>query len=449
MYDIVILGGGPGGYVAAERAGSLGLSVALVEKDALGGTCLNRGCIPTKSLLAGAKRYRHALESEAMGIRVDGARYDLAAAMEWKNQTVKRLVANVDFLMKKHKVDVIKGTGELASASSVRVQESGQVLEGRHIIVASGSEPALPPIPGLAGNPSVLTSAELLNLKELPGSLVIIGAGVVGIEFATYFSALGVGVTVLEMMGEILPFMDAEAVGVFRRSLKGVTIHTGARVTGIEGGVVSYTKGDDNGSVTGDLILAAAGRKPLVSGLGLEAAGVQFGPKGIVVDDQCRTNVPGVWAIGDVTGRSLLAHSASAMGRAVADAIAGKTASVPWKALPWVVYGEPEAAGVGATEAELKAAGVEYAKSSLPARANGRFLAENGMGAHGMCKLLADAETGRLLGATVVAPYASELIWGLQYAIAQGAGVGNMDAVVFPHPTVSELIHDALGGLGL
>ncbi|TFG85113.1 MAG: dihydrolipoyl dehydrogenase [Spirochaetales bacterium] len=448
MYDIAILGGGPGGYVAAERAGSLGLSVALVEMDALGGTCLNRGCIPTKSLLAGAKRYRHALESAPMGIKVAGVEYDLAAAMQWKNQTVTRLVANIDFLMKKHVVEVIKGTGELTSPGSILIRETGAVIEARHIIIATGSSPAKPPIPGTQDNPAVVTSDEILNIASMPRDLVIIGGGVIGIEFATYFSALGIPVTVIEMLPEILPFMDAEATGVFKRSFKGVTTVTGATVTHIEGSQVFYGKNGAETMASGELILMATGRKPNVRGIGLESAGVSFSPQGIAVDDTCRTNVPGVWAIGDVTGRSLLAHSASTMGRAVADTIAGKESEIPWKALPWVVYGEPEAAGVGLTEAEARASGIEYSKSSLPARANGRFLAENGLAAHGMCKILAAKADGRIIGATIVSPYAGEMIWGMQYAIMNGATIHDLQNAVFPHPTVSELLHDAVEGIG-
>lgn len=459
MYDIVILGGGPGGYVAADRAAALGLKTALIERDALGGTCLNRGCIPTKSLLNGAKTYRHAIDSTAMGVSCQGVSYDLAAAMAWKAQTVSRLVQNVEFMMKKRGVEVIRGAGRLTGASSLSIDETGLTVEGRHIIVASGSEPARPPIPGVAGNPKVVTSDELLAIDRLPESIVIIGGGVIGIEFAAYFSALGVQVTVVEMLPEILPFMDAELAAVYKRALKGVTIAVGAAVTGVDGGSVRYRKGDaaEESTATGELVLLATGRRPSLAGIGLEAAGVEHTPKGIKVDDSCRANVPGVWAIGDATGRSLLAHSASAMGRAVAELIAAgeatreatREATIPWKALPWVVYGDPEAAGVGMTEAEAKAAGYDAVKSSLPARANGRFVAERGVAGHGLCKLVADKASGRLLGAHIVAPYAGEMIWGMQYAIARGATVDDLERTVFPHPTVSELFHDALSALEL
>lgn len=449
MFDIVILGGGPGGYVAADKAASLGMSVALVEKDALGGTCLNRGCIPTKSLLNSAKHYSHAMGSEAMGVKAEAVSFDLGKAMEWKNATVQRLVANIDFLMKKQKVEVFKGTGSLASAGAVKIAETGQLVEGKNIIIATGSVPARPPIPGTVDNPKVLTSDELLELKEMPKSIVVIGGGVIGMEFASFFRTLGVTVTVVEMMPEILPFMDAEICGVFKRSLKGMTIETSAAVTKVEGSTVHYKKGDEEKSVSGDLILLATGRRPALSGIGLEDLGIKHSPKGIEVDELCRTSVPGIWAIGDANGHSLLAHSASAMGSAVAMAIAGKEAGIPWEHFPWVVYGEPEAAGVGMTEADAQKAGIDYTKVSIPARANGRFLAENGMAAHGVAKLIAEKSSGRLLGVHIVAPYAGEMIWGFQYILSKGGTVNDAMEAVFPHPTVGELVHDALGALGL
>ncbi|HBO42127.1 MAG: dihydrolipoyl dehydrogenase [Spirochaetes bacterium GWD1_61_31] len=447
MYDVAILGGGPGGYVAAEQAASLGLSVALIEKDALGGTCLNRGCIPTKSLLNAAKLYKHACHSAAMGVKSVSVEFDLVAAMSWKSNTVSRLVGGVEFLMKQRNVTVIKGSGELSGPGRLLVKESGQVIEARHIIIATGSVPARPPIPGAEGNPAVLTSDELLNISQLPKSLVVIGGGVIGIEFASFFAALGIPVTVIEMLPEILPFIDAEVVGVLKRTLKGITVLAGTAVARIDGTTVRYSKDGAEGSASGELILLATGRRPMLDGIGLEASGIQFSKKGIQVDDQCRTTQPNIWAIGDVNGRSLLAHSASAMGRAVAALIAGQSATIPWQAFPWVVYGDPEAAGVGLTEAEAQSAGIEYRKAALPARTNGRFLAENGVTGHGLVNILAAKADGRVLGVHLVCPYAGEMIWGMQYAIANGATIHDLEQVVFPHPTVSELLHDAAGSL--
>jgi len=447
VFDLIILGGGPGGYVAAEQAATLGLKVALVEKQALGGTCLNRGCIPTKSLLNSAKLYRHALHSKTLGVSATEVHFSLPDAMAWKNSTVSRLVANIDFLMKKNNVHLISGTGELSGPKSLRIKESGEEHTAEHIIIASGSNPARPPIPGSDNNPAVLTSNELLEITEMPESLVIIGGGVIGIEFASFFASFGIKVTVIEMLPEILPFIDQETAMVYKRTLKGIQILCATAVTSISANTVHYRNQKEEGSVEASHILLATGRKPAVDGIGLEAAGVQFNSKGIVVDNSCRTNVPSIWAIGDVNGKSLLAHSASAMGRAVARTIAGKKTDIPWAYFPWVVYGDPELAGVGLTEQEVQKTGIEYVKSSLPARANGRFLAENGMTAHGLCKILAEKNSGRILGAHIVSPYAGEIIWGMQYAIMNGATVAELENAVFPHPTVSELFHDAIGGL--
>ncbi|HUX37485.1 MAG TPA: dihydrolipoyl dehydrogenase [Rectinemataceae bacterium] len=450
MYDLIILGGGPGGYVAAERAAHAGLSTLLLESDLVGGTCLNRGCIPTKSLLAGAKVYRHALEGEKFGIRakIEGASldgligFDFAKAMAWKDDVVGKIRSGVEFSVKKAGAEIRKARGVLASPTSIRLDD-GSLVEGRSIIVATGSSPARPPIPGLAGNPLAITSDEILALPAAPKRLVIIGGGVIGIEFASFFSAIGVEVSVIEMLPEILPFMDKELVSIYRRSLRAVKIETGAKVEAIEGASVRYTKGDETKVAEGDLVLVATGRRPKVAGIGLEELGIAHSPKGIVVDDSLRTNVPGIYAIGDVTGRSLLAHSASAMGEIAVETIRGKPRAMAWKAVPWVVYGDPECAGVGMTEEEAKAEGIDYAKAVIPARVSGRFLAENGQGAHGAVKLLAAKADGRILGATLVASYAGESIWGLQGMVERGATVTELEQRIFPHPTVSELFHEA------
>jgi dihydrolipoamide dehydrogenase len=454
MHDLIILGGGPGGYVAAERAAHAGLSTLLIEAGDLGGTCLNRGCIPTKSLLAGAKLYKHAREGEKFGLasRKEGQpfseclAFDFAKAMAWKDDVVGKLRSGVEFSVKKAGAEILKARGRLAPDHAVILAE-GSRLEARHIIVATGSSPATPPIPGLAGNPRVVTSDGLLTIAEAPKRLVVIGGGVIGIEFASFFSAIGTEVTVIEMLPEILPFMDRELVSIYRRSLRGVKIETGAKVEGIEGGSVRYAKGEESRTAEGDLILVATGRRPNVADVGLEEAGVAYSAKGIVVDDELRTNVAGIWAIGDVTGRSLLAHSASAMGEAAVEGILGKPRSIAWKAVPWVVYGDPECAGAGLNEEEATAQGIQFDKVVLPARISGRFLAENGQAAPGGVKLLAEKGSGKILGATLVASYAGEAIWGLQDLVARGAAVRELAEAIFPHPTVSELLREAAWAL--
>jgi dihydrolipoamide dehydrogenase len=443
MYDLLILGGGPGGYVAAERAGAAGLRTALVERADLGGTCLNRGCIPTKSLLHSAKAFHYAKDSSKFGVVATDVGFDLPKAMAWKNEHVGKLRQGIAFLMNKHKVEVIVGTGVLASPTRVRISETGAELEAKRVIIATGSIPSVPPIPGVRGNPACLTSDELLSIETLPRSLAVIGGGVIGMEFASFFSTLGVSVTVIEMLDEILPFMDREAVGILKRSFKGVRFALGAKVESIEGGTVRYSTGDATETVEAERILIATGRKPVVDGIGLDAIGVAFDRRGIAVDESMRTNVEGVYAIGDVTGRSQLAHSAEAMGRVAVDSILGTPARIRWDAIPWVVYSYPEAAGVGLTEDEAKAKGVDYVKATIPARSNGRFLVEQGITGNGCAKLIAEKATGRLLGATIVEPYAGETVWGLSYAISNDATIRDLCETVFPHPTASELLLDA------
>jgi dihydrolipoamide dehydrogenase len=442
MYDLIILGAGPGGYVAAERAGAAGLKTLLIEKAELGGTCLNVGCIPTKSLLAGAKLYKHAQEGAKLGVKAGELSYDFASAMAWKAQTVEKLRAGIEFSLRKCGVETIKGEARFSSAKSLLLSD-GRSVEAKDIIVATGSSPALPPIPGLEGNPSVVTSTGALSLAAPPRRLAVIGGGVIGIEFASYFQAIGSEVTVVEMLPEILPFMDKELVALYRRTLRGIRIETASAVSRIEGATVAYTKDGEERRVEADLVLVATGRRPNVAGIGLETTGAAFSPKGITVDDGLGTTVPGLWAVGDVTGRALLAHSASAMGEAAVEGMLGRPRTIAWKAIPWVVYGDPECAGCGMTEEEAKAAGLDTVKLVLPARVNGRFLAENGQTAQGGVKLLAERETRKLLGATIVAPYAGEMVWGLQPLVARQAPLGELATAIFPHPSVSELIRDA------
>jgi len=446
MYDFIILGGGPAGYVAAERAAARGLSTLLIEEKALGGTCLNVGCIPTKSLLAGAKVYKHAAEGAKFGVKAESLSYDFAAAQAWKDKTVETLRNGVAFSLKKAGAEIREGRAKLESAHSI-VLADGTKLEAKDILIATGSSPALPPIPGLAGNPKVVDSTGLLAVKEPPRRLAIVGGGVIGIEFASYFSAIGCEVTVVEMLPEILPFMDSELVAIFKRSLRGLKIETGSAVESIDGGTLHYSKGGEKKSVEADLILVATGRRPNIADIGLEAAGVEFTKRGITVDDELRTNTEGIWAAGDVTGRAQLAHTASAMGEAVVDGILGKPRAISWNSLPWVVYGDPECSGCGLTEGAAAKAGIAIKKAVLPARANGRFLAENGVTGQGAVKLIAAEADGRLLGATIVAPYAGEMIWGMQDLIARGATAAELKTAIFPHPTVSELIREA--GLAL
>ena len=447
-YDVIVMGGGPGGYLAAERLAHAGKKVALAEKSALGGTCLNVGCIPTKTLLNSAKLYVHAREGAKFGVSADNVRYDWKAMQAWKEEVVSKLVGAIGLTEKKLGVDVIAAEAKLLGPGKVQIGET--VYDTEHIIVATGSLPVMPPIPGCRGNPKVVDSTGLLSVPEVPKRLCVIGGGVIGVEFASLFSALGAEVEVVEMLDEIVPFMDREAAPILRRGLKGVTFNLGCKVEKIEGATVFYRKKDGTeAKAEADLVLMAVGRKPNIEGWGAKEAGLDVSPKGVVVDDRMRTNLPKVWAVGDVTGRSLLAHTAYRMAEVAAanivdgEAAAARGETLRWDAIPWAVYSIPEAAGIGLTQQEAERRGIAVKTSSVPLRVSGRFAAENGFAAPGTAKLIAEAASGRIIGVHIVGAYASETIWGASAVIEQELRVSDLRQLVFPHPTVSEAIREA------
>jgi dihydrolipoamide dehydrogenase len=466
MYDVIIIGGGPGGYLAGERLGHAKKRVLLVEATYLGGTCLNVGCVPTKTLLNSAKLYVHAKEAAQFGVTVSGAAYDWARIQAWKTEVTEKLRAGIAAQEKRLGVEVAVGRGEILSRPSgaaparVRVTgtDDGSVAEheARAILVSTGSVPFAPPISGAKDNPQVLDSTGLLSVKAVPKKLVVIGGGVIGVEFAGLFSSLGAEVAVIEMMDEIIPFMDKEIAPLYRKAMSGVMSNPefklGCKVDRIDGGKVHYTTKDGTPEVReGDVILMAVGRRPVVQGWGAEAAGVGLTAKGVTVDDRMRTNIPGIWAAGDVTGRSLLAHSAYRMAEvAVAGIIAALDGNaLPnniWRqnAVPWAVYGLPEAAGVGLTEQEAAARGVPILKASIPLAYSGRFVAENTFTAPGVIKVIASAETRAILGVHALGAYSSEFIWGAAALIEAELRIEDVKELIFPHPTVGELIRDAV-----
>lgn len=454
MYDVIIIGGGPGGYLAAERLAQRKKQVLLIEKQYLGGTCLNVGCIPTKTLLNSAKHYLHAQEAPQFGVHADNIRFDMGEMAAWKKKTVETLCSGVASLMKRLKVDVVMGTGELVAAGKVKIAETGEVHEAKAVIIAAGSVPAMPPIPGTKDNKKLLDSTALLELTQVPENLCVIGGGVIGIEFASLFGTLGSKVTVIEMMDEIIPPMDKELAPLLRKHLKNTEFRLGCRVEKLDGGTVFYkTKEGKDESVKADIVLMAVGRKYQTESWNGKAAGIDIRPKGVAVDERMRTNVSGVWAIGDVNGKSMLAHSAYRMAEVAVNDICSvldgtsNRDRMRYDAVPWVVYSIPEASGCGITEQEARAKNIGVKTATVPMIVSGRFVAENGVKAAGTVKVIADEKNGRILGVHILGSYASEMIWGASALIENEMRVEDVKQLIFPHPTVCEAIREAVWAL--
>ncbi len=439
IYDVIVVGAGPGGYIAAERAGARGKSVLLIEKSELGGVCTNEGCIPTKSLLNSAKQYVHGLEAGKFGAHFDCDRFSLTDAMAWKQEVIETLRKGIAYLMKKHKVEVIHGEAEYLDHQTVRVNK--QTYQGKNLIIAAGSSAAVPPIPGI-GCSSVKTNREILEIKQLPGKLIIIGGGYIGMEFASFFSNVGVQVHVIEMMEEIVPMMDAEFARTLRKSMPNVAFHLGASVEAIKDDHVVFSTHGHKESLNADSILLSVGRRPNVQGL--EHLGLDIRPQGLAVNEHMQTNLPGVYAVGDVNGKSLLAHSASRMAGVAVNTICGKPDRMRYHAIPWVVYTLPEVAGCGLTEQEARNQGLNIKTATMQMRANGRFLAEYGKQAPGLCKVVVEADTNILKGVQLLGAACSEMIYGVAAMIEAELRVQDIQEIIFPHPTVSEIIKDTL-----
>ncbi len=441
MYDLIVIGAGPGGSIAAERAGAMGKSVLIIEKGYPGGVCLNSGCIPTKALLNSSKIYFKSKNTVQFGVHADNAEFNLQEAMAWKLKTIEILRKGVAYQMKRFGVEFIEGEAVIKSDNSIIVNQ--EIKKARNILIATGSSPVRLSIPGIdSGN--VLTSKEALEITELPGKVVIIGGGVIGMEFASFFSNLGIDVDLIEILGEVLPFMEPEFSKLMRRGMKRVKFHTGCRVEKIEEHRVTFSREGKTEFLNSDLILMAAGRTPNVEGLGLEDGGVDFSSKGINVNNKLQTNISGIYAAGDVTGRSFLAHSASRMGEVAVNVMFGKGDRMDFDSIPWAVYTLPEAAGCGLTEEEAVKKGLDIKTGLMQMRANGRFLAENGVSSPGMCKVVVDSASGRLIGIHLLGSYSSEIIAAASTIIKNRMTVDKVKQTVFPHPSVSEVIRDVL-----
>ncbi|HHX37562.1 MAG TPA: dihydrolipoyl dehydrogenase [Clostridiaceae bacterium] len=445
-FDAIVLGGGPGGYECAIRLSQNGLKTALVEEAELGGTCLNRGCIPTKSLLHAAELYHTAKGSSDFGVDIGDVSFNYEKIIERKDAVAKQLSNGVGFLQKNHGVTVFNARGTLLETQKIELS-TGETLECTHTILATGSLPANIPIPGI-DLPGVVDSTALLDMKTCPEHIVIVGGGVIGVEFATFFNRLDVKVTIIEMLDRILEPMDQDVSKIITAELtnRGIDIHVGVKVDAIEPGLkVNYSSvdGSVSGYVEGDTVLIAGGRVPNTQNIGLEKVGVHMNKKGFVeVDGLCRTNVPGVFAIGDMNGEMLLAHVASGQGLAVADFIAGKPAKqLNLNHIPSCVYCSPEIAMVGLTEEKAKVTGRDVGTGMFNLSGNGRAMT---MGENsGFFKLVYDKATEEILGCHMVGPYATELIAEIVAVMECEGTITELGKAVHPHPTVSEAIMEA------
>jgi len=445
-FDAIVVGGGPGGYECAIRLSQNGLKTALVEEAELGGTCLNRGCIPTKTLLHSADVYYEAKNGAAFGVNTENVTFDYGKIIERKNAVSKQLSSGIAFLEKSHGVTVFKNHATLEDRSTVLLDD-GRQLHCDHLIVATGSNPASIPIPGV-DLPGVVDSTGLLNMTTCPEHIIIVGGGVIGIEFATFYYRLGVKVTVVEMLDRVLGPLDKDITDFVEAELKknGVELVLGVRVESIEEGLkVNYAAVKDGakGSVEGDVVLMAGGRAPNTRGIGLEKLGVAMDRKGFVeIDGLCRTNVPGVYAIGDINGKMQLAHVASAQGVLVADHIAGKPCKqLNLNRIPSCVYCNPETAMVGLTEEQARAAGRKVGTGVFNLSGNGKALT---MGENkGLVKFVFDEETDEILGFHVIGPRATDLAAEVAAVMECEGTIAEIGSTVHPHPTVSEVVMEA------
>lgn len=443
-YQLAIIGGGPAGYTAAEAAGKAGLSVVLFEKKSLGGVCLNEGCIPTKTLLYSAKVYDYARHASKYAVNVPEASFDPGKIIARKQKVVRKLVLGIKSKLTAHGVNIVTGEAVIADSHTVCCGE--ETYECENLMLCTGSETFIPPIPGLE-NVDYWTHRDALDNKEVPASLAIVGGGVIGMEFASFFCSLGVQVTVIEMMDEILGGMDKELSALLRADYakRGIKFLLSTKVTGIskdEAGVtVSYERADGAGSVQAAKVLMSVGRRPVTKGFGLENLGLEVTERRCIkVDEHMQSSVPGVYVCGDLNGVSLLAHTAVREAEVAVHHILGKEDAMSYRAIPGVVYTNPEIAGVGMTEEALKAVGIPYNIVKLPMAYSGRFVAEN-EGVNGVCKVLT-AEDGTVLGAHLLGNPASELVVLAGMAIEDRRKLEDWKRYVFPHPTVGEIFRE-------
>ena len=451
MYDLIVLGGGPGGYMAAERAGGAGLSVLLAEKNKFGGVCLNEGCIPSKTLLNSAKIFDHACHGEKYGVTSENAKIDQEFVISRKNKVVKKMVGGIKATLKSNNVTVKEGLGTILGRENgiIRIAVGEETFETKNLIIATGSEAVVPPIPGVRegiADGTVLTNREILDLTVIPESLVVVGGGVIGLEMASYFNTVGSKVTVIEMLDHIAGPADRELSNLLQKNFekKGITFNLNCKVTGFGGGKVTYqTPEGETKTADAAKALLSIGRRAVSQGFGLENIGVLVERGRIVTDEQGRTNVPGVYAVGDVNGVYMLAHAAYREAEVAVNTILGKKDNMRYNAMPSVLYTNPEMGFVGETEQSCVEKGIKYEKRVLSMNFSGRYAAEN-EGGDGIIKILIDPVRQRLIGCHILGSYASEIILSAGMMIESEMRIEDIKEYIFPHPTVCEIIREAI-----
>ena len=450
LFDLIVLGGGPGGYNAAERAAMGGLKTLVIEKRALGGVCLNEGCIPSKALLNSAKIFDYCNHGDKYGVTTTGAAIDQKAVIARKDKVVKTLVSGIGMKMKKAGVTVVSENGTILgrNADGFRVEAGGVEYVGKQMLIATGSMPVVPPIPGLREGVEsgfVLTNREILDLTEIPENLVVIGGGVIGLEMASYYNSVGSKVTVVEMLDHIAGNTDSDISKILLENYKkkGIEFKLGCAVTVVGTDKVTFTEDGKSVSVPADKVLCSIGRRAVTQGFGLETLNVELDRGAIKTDECMKTNVAGLYACGDVNGKVMLAHTAYREGEVAINNILGKKDRMRYNAIPSVIYTNPEVGAVGETEQSAKEKGYDVEVVNLPMAYAGRYVAEN-EGGNGIVKVVYDKKYNRVLGVHMIANYASEIIYSAAMMIETEITLDNLKEIIFPHPTVGEAIREAL-----
>ena len=450
MFDLIILGGGPAGYLAAERAGHAGMKTLVIEKRAFGGVCLNEGCVPSKTLLNSAKILDYAKHGDKYGVSTTGAAIDQKAVIARKNKVVKALVAGIRAQLKENQVTMIDGFGQILGRENgvITVAVGDQHYQSQRLLIATGSEAIVPPIPGVKEGfeqGRVLTNREILDMENIPQSLVVVGGGVIGLEMASYFNSVGSQVTVIEMLDKIAGPTDREISGILQKNYekKGIRFHLNSKVTAVLSGAVEFESAGQSQRIEAEKVLLSIGRRPVSSGFGLETLGVHLERGRVVVDAQGQTNVPGVYATGDVNGVWMLAHVAYRESEVLINHLTGRKDSMRYHAVPSVIYTNPEVGCVGETEESCQAKGIPCQVVSVSMNYSGRYMAENA-GGDGICKVVVDRVRQRLIGCHLIGSYASEIIVAAAMLIEAEMCIDDIKEYIFPHPTVCEIIREAI-----